>query len=76
MGLVSEAFGLRVAFLGVADRHELDVDVLLGTPRTASDWGVSVFPTYYLLAGDKRVAHRDFGYSTLLGLWVRSLLAG
>lgn len=58
------------------DRHELDVDVLLGTPGTASDWGVSVFPTYYLLAGDKRVAHRDFGYSTLLGLWVRSLLAG
>jgi peroxiredoxin len=61
-----------VAFV---ERHELAVDVLLGQPQTARDWGVSVFPTYYILDERKRVAHRDFGYSTLLGLWIRSVLA-
>ena len=57
------------------DRHELDVNVLLGNPGTARDWGISVFPTYYVLDDEKRVAHRDYGYSTLLGLWFRSVLA-
>ena len=57
------------------ERHELDANVLLGTPRTARDWGVSVFPTYYILDDEQRVAHRDYGYSTLLGLWIRSMLA-
>jgi peroxiredoxin len=57
------------------DRHELTADVLLGLPQTARDWGVSVFPTYYVLDDENRIAHRDFGYSTLLGLWVRTVLA-
>ena len=61
--------------LAFVERHELAVDVLLGQPQTARDWGVSVFPTYYILDERKRVAHRDFGYSTLLGLWIRSVLA-
>ena len=58
------------------ERHELDVQVLLGNRGTAKDWGVSVFPTYYILDGNQRVVHRDFGYSTLAGLWLRTLLAG
>jgi thiol-disulfide isomerase/thioredoxin len=58
------------------ERHELDADVLLGSPDTAKDWGISYFPTYYIVDSRQRVVHRDYGYSTLLGLWVRSILAG
>jgi len=58
------------------EKHDLDVQVLLGDRDTAKDWGVSVFPTYYILDGNQRVVHRDFGYSTLAGLWLRTLLAG
>ena len=58
------------------ERHELDVPVLLGNMRTAEQWGISVFPTYYMLDSDHRVSRRDYGYSTLLGLWARSLLLG
>jgi len=54
--------------------HALNVRVLLGTRETARQWGVSVFPTYYLLDSEHRVAHRDYGYSTLIGLWLRSIL--
>lgn len=57
------------------DRHELNLPVLMGTRQTAEDWGVSVFPTYYILDSDQRVAHRDYGYSTLAGLWLRTWLA-
>jgi thiol-disulfide isomerase/thioredoxin len=57
-------------------RHDLDLPVLLGTPETARDWGISVFPTYYVLDSQQRVSHRDYGYSTLAGLWLRSFLAG
>ena len=55
------------------ERHDLGVPVLLGTRQTGTDWGVSVFPTYYMLDRDHRVVHRDYGYSTLAGLWGRSL---
>ena len=57
------------------ERHELDIPIMLGTPATAADWGVQVFPTYYIVDSAGRVVHRDYGYSTLAGLWLRSILA-
>jgi thiol-disulfide isomerase/thioredoxin len=57
------------------ERHELDVPVLLGTRNTAVDWGVRAFPTYYIVDSDRRVVHRDYGYSSLAGLWLRTVLA-
>ena len=57
------------------ERHELDVPVLLGTSNTAFDWGVRAFPTYYIVDSQRRVVHRDYGYSTLAGLWLRTVLA-
>jgi len=47
--------------------------VLLGDGRTAQAWGISVFPSYYMLDDEHRVRRRDFGYSTLLGLWLRTV---
>jgi thiol-disulfide isomerase/thioredoxin len=58
------------------EKHELDVEILLGNRGTAKDWRISVFPTYYVLDRNQRVVHRDYGYSTFAGLWLRSLLAG
>jgi len=55
-----------------AERHEITVPVLLGTRETATDWRISVFPTYYIVDSGQRVAHRDYGYSTLAGLWLRT----
>ena len=56
-----------------AERHELSVPVLLGSRQVASDWNIYAFPTYYMLDGDQRIAKRDLGYTTLAGLWWRSL---
>jgi thiol-disulfide isomerase/thioredoxin len=55
-----------------ADKHELNVPVLIGDANTERDWKVYGFPTYYVLDSKNRVAKRDIGYSTQLGLWWRT----
>ncbi len=55
-----------------AVKHELNVPVLLGDAVIARDWRVFSFPTYYMLDDELRVAGRDMGYSTQLGLLWRS----
>jgi len=56
------------------DRQEISVPVLLGNRKIASDWNIYAFPTYYVLNDKQQVVSRDLGYSTLAGLWWRSLL--
>ena len=58
--------------LDYATKHELNVPVVMGNSQIATDWKVRGFPTYYVLDSDHRVARRDFGYSTQLGLLWRS----
>ncbi len=55
-----------------AERHELNMPVLLGDMGVARDWQVYAFPTYYVLDSAHRVVRRDLGYSTQFGLWWRS----
>lgn len=55
------------------DKHEINVPVVLGDTSIARDWNIYAFPTYYMLDSQQRVAHRDLGYSTLAGLWLRSV---
>jgi peroxiredoxin len=55
-----------------AERHELNVPVLLGDAAIASDWKVYGFPTYCVLDNQRRVVSRDIGYSTQLGMLWRS----
>ena len=56
-----------------AERHELNVPVVLANLDTARDWQISGFPSYYVLDADHRIARRDFGYSSQFGLWWRTL---
>lgn len=54
----------------VADRR-IEAPVLLGDARTAAAFRVSGYPTYYVIRNG-RVMRRDFGYTTLVGLWWRT----
>lgn len=49
--------------------------VLLGDARTAADWAVPGFPTYFVIDAEGRIASRSVGYSTWLGMWWRVWLA-
>ena len=55
-----------------AERHELNVPVLLGDASISRDWKVYGFPTYYVLDSENHVVRRDIGYTTQLGLLWRT----
>ncbi len=55
-----------------AERHELNVPVLLGDASISRDWKVYGFPTYYVLDSEHRVVRQDIGYTTQLGLLWRT----
>ena len=64
----------RGQILEYANKHKLNVPVVMGGPEVATDWKVHGFPTYYVLDSELEVVRRDFGYSTQLGLLWRSWL--
>jgi peroxiredoxin len=55
-----------------AERHELDMPVLLGDLNIARQWQVYGFPSYYVIDSDRRIVRSDIGYSTQLGLLWRT----
>jgi peroxiredoxin len=55
-----------------AERHEFAMPVLLADRRTASEWQIYAYPSYYVLDSQHRIARRDIGYSSQLGLWWRA----
>ena len=57
------------------DRTGVGLPVLLGDARTAADWSIRAFPTYYVIDSEGRIASRSVGYSTWLGMWLRAWLA-
>jgi peroxiredoxin len=56
-----------------AVKHDLDVPLLAGDPATASAYRIGGYPTYYVIDASGRVAARDVGVTTLVGLWLRTL---
>jgi len=56
-------------------RTGVSLPVLMGTPQTAVDWSVTVFPTYYVIDASGRIHSRSVGYSTWLGMWSRNWMA-
>jgi peroxiredoxin len=56
------------------ERHELDLPVVLGDASVAHDWQIYAFPSYYVLDSEHRIARRDVGYSSQLGLLWRAWL--
>jgi thiol-disulfide isomerase/thioredoxin len=74
----------RLVALEYASRDEVrdflrktgvDLPVLLGDPKTGNDWQISAFPTYFVIDGDGNIVSRSVGYSTKLGLQVRTWMS-
>ncbi len=47
-------------------------DVILGNSDVAQRWQIDAYPSYYVIAADGRILHRDRGLSTPPGLWLRT----
>ena len=46
----------------------IKLPVLMGDGRTAADWSIRGFPTYYVIDAEGRIHSRSVGYSTDLGM--------
>lgn len=57
------------------DGTGVSLPVLMGNRQTAADWSVRAFPTYYVIDAEGRISSRSVGYSTTLGMLVRSWMA-
>ena len=51
---------------------ELTVPVLLGSEQQMADYQITGFPTYYVINETGKLASRSMGYSTELGMRVRT----
>lgn len=51
---------------------DLQVPVLLGNQQMAADFQIQGFPTYYVIDAEGNITAKSLGYSTALGLWLRS----
>jgi len=51
----------------------LNVPVLLGTEQMLRDYNISAFPTIYVIGADGKVRARTVGYTTEVGLRLRSM---
>ncbi len=56
---------------GFLDETGVNLPVLLGGPKTTSDWNIRAFPTYFVIDEDGQIASRSVGYSTKIGMQSR-----
>ena len=56
-----------------ARKHSLTMPVLAGNPSTGADYRIRGYPTYYVVDAQGRIARRDVGLTTVVGLWFRTL---
>ena len=56
-----------------AQRHDLTMPVLVGDRATGAAYRIQGYPTYYVIDAEGRVARRDTGLSTVVGLWLRTV---
>jgi len=54
----------------------ISLPVLMGTGKTAMDWGIRGFPTYFVVDADGRISSRSVGYSTKAGMMFRNWKSG
>ena len=54
--------------------HKLRMPVLLGNAKTARDFKISGFPTFYFVNGEGRVITKTIGFTTKTGLLLRQHL--
>ncbi len=53
-------------------KHKLSFPTLLGNPDVADKFKITGFPTYYVLDADGKVSGKSLGYSTEVGMNLRT----
>jgi len=54
-------------------RHELTFPVVYGNEKVKHDFQITGYPSYYVLNEENTIVNKSMGYSTEIGLYLRSL---
>ncbi len=54
-------------------QHQLTFPIVYGNDKVKADFKVSAYPSYYVLNKDNEIIGKSLGYSTELGLYLRTL---
>jgi len=73
MVAVALSYENEAAVSAFIEDQEIRVPVLLGNPQVATAFQVSVFPTYYILDAEGKVEAHSVGYSSEIGMQLRTL---
>ncbi len=63
----------KAEVLAFTEQHKLTFPVVLGAQQLKSAFKIKAYPSYYILDKDNTVIGRSLGYSTELGLYLRTL---
>ncbi len=63
----------KAEVLAFTQQHELSFPVVLGTQELKTAFKIKAYPSYYILNKNNTVIGRSLGYSTELGLYLRTL---
>ena len=61
-------YGSEAEVSAFVEETGISLPVLMGDGRTAADWSIRGFPTYYVIDAAGRIHSRSVGYSTKLGM--------
>lgn len=53
--------------------HQLTFPIALGNEKIKHAFSISAYPSYYIISEDNSIIRKSMGYSTELGLYLRSL---
>lgn len=54
-------------------QHQLTFPIVYGNAKVKADFKVSAYPSYYVLDKENKITGKSLGYSTELGLYLRTL---
>lgn len=59
--------------LEFSQQHQLTFPIALGNAKVKADFKITGYPSYYVLDSDNTIAGKSLGYSTEIGLYLRTL---
>jgi len=67
-------FTSQKAVYDFISEHQLTFPVVFGNEQLKQQYAITAYPSYYVLDMDNKIIARSLGYSTELGLYLRTLL--
>ena len=66
-------FTEQAEVIAFSKQHQLTFPIVYGNTKVKADFKITAYPSYYVLDKDNNITAKSLGYSTELGLYLRTL---